>query len=227
MKNIFLLSVLRKIFNEIQGRGRRVIMLSTMTILLTGIIAFAGIPGANGVIYGCYNKNGDSSLRIIDSTAQCKANEIALNFNQTGPQGLQGLQGLQGADGATGATGPAGANGTSEAYIARQTNPNARRINFPTVILSKNVPAGSYVINAKVEGTNIDGSPRRFKCELSTGDISIASLNDFGETKILALQDTVTFDAPATINLICGVGTPDDALADRFVITAIKVDVVY
>jgi hypothetical protein len=52
-----------------------------MTVLFTSIIAFASIPGANGVIYGCYSKSG-GALRVIDaSVTQCKAGETSLNFN--------------------------------------------------------------------------------------------------------------------------------------------------
>ena len=105
MKKNFLLSIGQKGLSSLQGRGRRTLVLSTMTVLFMGIIAFASIPGANGVIYGCYT-NSNGTLRVIDnSTTQCKSNETALNFNQTGPQGPRGLQGETGATGATGAPG--------------------------------------------------------------------------------------------------------------------------
>lgn len=86
MKKTFLHTIGLLGLNGMQRRSRRVLMLSTMTVLFTSIIAFASIPGPDGVIHGCYKKNGDLGLRIIDSTEQCKSNEIALNFNQTGPQ---------------------------------------------------------------------------------------------------------------------------------------------
>ena len=111
MKKNFLLSIGQKGLSSLQGRGRRTLVLSTMTVLFMSIIAFASIPGANGVIYGCYS-NSNGTLRVIDnSTAQCKSNETALNFNQTGPQGPQGVPGAtgpQGLKGDTGLTGPAG-----------------------------------------------------------------------------------------------------------------------
>ncbi|MCY7348537.1 MAG: hypothetical protein LH614_20300 [Pyrinomonadaceae bacterium] len=227
MKTNFLLSIGWKKLSILQGSGRRVTALSTMIVLLTGIIAFASIPGANGVIHVCYNKNGDSSLRVIDSTARCRSNEIAFNFNQTGPQGLQGLQGLQGApgaDGATGAPGPAGMNGRSEAYFAPQILQIPLILAGTRTLLSKNVPAGSYVINAKVEGRNFfDGLQRILRCELSTGDSSTTTLEVDG-AKIIPLQDTVTFDAPATITLAC---TGFNISVNHFVMTAIKVNAVY
>src|SRR5215203_3446328 len=111
--------------------GRRLLVLSTMAVLFTGIIAFASIPGGDGIIYGCYSRSG-GALRIIDaSITQCKQGETSLNFNQTGPQGPQGIQGPagpagpqgpQGPQGETGAAGPAGAAGTSQAYFIHFTS---------------------------------------------------------------------------------------------------------
>ncbi len=240
MKNNFLLSIGQKKLSNLKGRGRRIAALSTMTVLLTGIIALASIPGANGVINGCYNRNGDSSLRVIDSTAQCRANEIALNFNQTGPRGLQGLQGLQGTQGADGATGPAGANGLSEAYFNR----NVARIDLTqsfTPILTKNVPAGSYVINAKVGILNASRNLELLtECKLNTGDRSAVRIApqtsntiSLQDDILLVLQDVVTFDAPATIILGCnsfslgGSFINGSATANNIALTAIKVDAVH
>lgn len=49
---------------------------------VTGAVALAAIPDANGVIHGCYvNKNG--TLHIIDSATQtCNSNQTALNWSQ-------------------------------------------------------------------------------------------------------------------------------------------------
>ena len=111
MKKNFLHTIGQKGLSSLQGRGRRTLVLSTMTVLFTGIIAFASIPGANGIIYGCYS-NGSGILRVIDnSTTQCKSNETALNFNQTGPQGPQGVPGAPGPQGLKGDPGPAGPAG--------------------------------------------------------------------------------------------------------------------
>jgi len=215
-----------------------------MTVLFMSIIAFASIPGANGVIFGCYS-NSNGTLRVIDnSTQQCKSNETALNFNQTGPQGPQGPQGIQGATGATGAagpqgpdgreglqgaTGPAGASGTSTAYFARQ-NGSALLYSFPTPILSKDVPAGSYVINAKVVEVNRFSLSQTIVCSLgSGGDTSTVRIDRGGgaDRQILVLQDARTFSDPATITLTCNsndfsLGT----IVESGVLTAIKVDAI-
>jgi hypothetical protein len=87
-------------------------------LAVCGGVAFATIPGAGGVIHGCYAKYS-GAVRVID-TGACRPSEAALNWNQTGPQGPQGLQGLQGpqglkgdagSQGPTGSQGPAGQQG--------------------------------------------------------------------------------------------------------------------
>lgn len=59
-------------------------------VLLGAGIAYASIPGPDGVIHGC-RKNTDGSLRAIDSAATCPNGWTALNWNQTGPPGLSGV----------------------------------------------------------------------------------------------------------------------------------------
>ncbi len=275
MKKTFLHTIGQKGLSSLQGRGRRTLVLSTMTVLFMSIIAFASIPGANGIIYGCYS-NSNGSLRVIDnSTAQCKSNETALNFNQTGPQGpqgvpgatgpqglkgdtgltgpagpvgpagvpgLQGPQGPQGATGATGAAGPQGpdgrdgrdgapgtdgASGTSTAYFARQDGSTFLRPS-PTQILSKDVPAGSYVINAKVVVVNRSfGSEQTIVCSLGSG-VDTSTVSSRATSQILVLQDAMTFSAPATITLTCTAfgGFPFSTLTESGVLTAIKVDAI-
>jgi len=77
--------------------------------ILSAGIAYAAIPDSNGVIHGCYAKNG--ALSVVDSAAKCPSGTTALNWNQTGPQGLPGATGPTGPQGPTGATGPQGSTG--------------------------------------------------------------------------------------------------------------------
>src|SRR5262249_1335854 len=67
-----------------------------------------------GVIHGCYKKNGNHSLRVIDSSSSkeaCSASEKPLDWSQTGLAGTTGATGPTGATGETGATGPTGPSG--------------------------------------------------------------------------------------------------------------------
>jgi len=69
--------------------------------------AAGGIPGADGVIQGCYDAGGN--LKVVASLP-CPKGYTALSWNQAGPQGLKGDKGEPGA---TGQAGKDGSNGVS------------------------------------------------------------------------------------------------------------------
>jgi hypothetical protein len=78
-----------------------------------GGIAWATTAAPNAVITACYQKN-NGQLRVVGAGDSCGPSELALQWNQTGPQGLQGPtgpQGGQGLPGQDGATGPKGTTG--------------------------------------------------------------------------------------------------------------------
>jgi hypothetical protein len=54
--------------------------------LIVGGVAWAAIPNARGVIYGCYQKN-QGQLRVIDTDQgqNCNPAETPLCWNQAGP----------------------------------------------------------------------------------------------------------------------------------------------
>jgi type VI secretion system secreted protein Hcp len=75
-------------------------------------------PDANGVIHGCYDRQG--RLRIVNAGQACDKGEIAIEWNQQGPVGPAGPigavgpagpPGADGRDGRDGLQGPAGAQG--------------------------------------------------------------------------------------------------------------------
>jgi len=76
-------------------------------------VAFAQIPGTNGVISACYTKS-TGTIRVIDAGAACKSSESPLSWNQTGVQGPAGPAGT------TGPQGPAGPGATT--YVVQQTD---------------------------------------------------------------------------------------------------------
>jgi hypothetical protein len=94
------------------------------TVVVTALFVFGGvalatIPGANGVISGCYVKDGLSGagkVRVIDAQAgkTCSSTENPLSWNkqgQRGPQGPAGPAGPAGPEGPAGPTGPQGPQG--------------------------------------------------------------------------------------------------------------------
>jgi hypothetical protein len=67
-------------------------------LLTLGAIAWASIPGPDGVIHGCYKTSNPAkgSVIVIDHTASCPSGFAPLNWNQTGPIGPAGPTGPQG-----------------------------------------------------------------------------------------------------------------------------------
>jgi hypothetical protein len=80
--------------------------------------AVSSIPGADGVIHGCYQK-GRGNLRLVPAHKKCARSEKAIAFSQRGPQGLPGAQGVRGVQGFRGIVGSAGASGAAGTPGAR------------------------------------------------------------------------------------------------------------
>jgi hypothetical protein len=75
--------------------------------VLAGGVAWATIPGGDGVIHSCYAKSG-GAVRVIDSSVtNCAKNETSLNWN------VQGVKGDPGTNGTNGTNGKDGINGTN------------------------------------------------------------------------------------------------------------------
>jgi hypothetical protein len=108
---------------NIDGRHRRTIRLlvvaGALLAVAAGGIAYASIPGDDGVINGCRQKS-TGALRVIDSSASCNSSEVALNWNQRGP---------------------------SDAYY--DSNDYAHVGGADTTLVSVAVPAGSFTVSAK------------------------------------------------------------------------------
>lgn len=94
----------------------------TALVIGAGGVATATIPDGSGVIHGCY-KTANGQLNVIDPAKgeQCKAPDMALDWNRQGPKGDTGASGPKGDTGAsgpkgeTGAAGPRGATGDTGA----------------------------------------------------------------------------------------------------------------
>jgi hypothetical protein len=116
---------LRRATSTPSRRGRFVPTALVVAVVVAGAagVAYATIPGSDGVVHGCYNGGTSPSgqLRVIDPSAggKCAKNEKALDFNQQGPKGDSCLssdplcRGPQGLPGEVGPTGPPGAAGST------------------------------------------------------------------------------------------------------------------
>jgi hypothetical protein len=87
-------------------RPRSLLIVAAIAALgIAAGVAYAAIPDSAGVIRGCYDKNG--GLRVIDPStgSACKNSETALDWSQTGPQGMPGQDGTNGTNGTNGVSG--------------------------------------------------------------------------------------------------------------------------
>ena len=83
-------------------RGRRVVIATVAIFALAGGIAYAAIPDTAGVIQGCYRVSSDDQkgqLRVVESAASCRSNELPIQWNVAGAPGARGPAGEAGADG--------------------------------------------------------------------------------------------------------------------------------
>jgi hypothetical protein len=85
----------------------------SVLVVATVATGMAAIPDSTtGEIHGCY-KASNGSLRVIDSAMgeTCGNSEMAVSWNQQGPQGEQGPAGPQGEQGPAGPQGEQGPQG--------------------------------------------------------------------------------------------------------------------
>jgi hypothetical protein len=132
-------------------------------------VAFAAIPGPDGVIHACYLSNG--TLRLIDpSVSSCRSNETPVEWNiqgragDQGPAGAAGLPGATGATGATGDTGPAGPQGVPGpsslpvVQLATSIDVHALAMGAPHQVITQFVvEPGTYAVDASLTAVTTDG----------------------------------------------------------------------
>jgi hypothetical protein len=145
----------------VKARSKFTLVLGTAALaLVVGSLAWAAIPGGNGVINGCYDK-GSGQLRVTDTaTGQpkgCSTKETPLAWNQQGPQGLQG---------------PKGDAGPSHSWVTDGGGLITATSNFGTTVATRSLPDGYYVISAKLivgpPGLNV--APEIVRCRLAGSD---------------------------------------------------------
>lgn len=207
-------------------RPRTIALAVGLAALAATGIAYATIPGPGGVIHGCYDtKTG--VLRVIDPSAGglCSLKETDLQWNQTGPQGLAGPQG------APGPRGPSNGYATSSGF-----NPQSFSINNELTVTTLVLPAGNYVVDAKVlVGNRSSASDEEVTCSLrfgpfSSGLLDIAGARLFGggpaaagSFATLPLVGSISLSASETITVLCAT-TSADAFAQYAKLNAVQVE---
>jgi hypothetical protein len=192
-----------------------------------GAVGYAAVPDADGTIHGCYRRMLGTP-RVTDASSanpvlrKCSAAETAISWSQAGPMGPAGPSGPPGLPGAQGEPGPQGPAGPSDAYVAQHAEPvhlTAAAANLATL----NLPAGQYVLFAKVEVSNPGSSGQRVECALDRilGDQSDVYVPENSFTTV-PLQDQLTLTAPGSVSTWC-LAFNQDGYASQTKMTAIKI----
>lgn len=158
-----------------QRRSRVAVGVAAIFSIAAGI-AYAAIPDAAGVIYGCYRTSTDDQkgqLRVVEDPANCRSNESAIQWNQTGPAGPAGPAGADGRDGVDGMDGADGSSPTVTQLAAGDANCPAGG-----AAITDGAGATAYVCSGR-DGT--DGTPFSGTFTSPNGQYSI-SVTDTGVT---------------------------------------------
>jgi hypothetical protein len=199
-------------------------VLSALAVLVLGVLAAAPQAGA-ATLYACVNKR-TGTARVFTRRPNCRRNETRVSWNTQGPAGRNGANGKTGATGKTGPAGKNGANGSNgtngnNGAVAGYSAATPAFTEFTgkkeVTIVSKTVPAGSYIVVAKAVLSATATSPVRAAgvCELFVGgpsDVADTSGWDAGLAgeagaylgeATLSLQAAVTLKATTVLSLVC------------------------
>jgi hypothetical protein len=198
---------------------RPIVRRTVLAVAATGALATAALAAAPlseaSTLYACVKKNG--SAHLYAKKPKCKKGESKLSWGTTGPAGQNGSNGAPGSKGTTGSNGPNGTNGANGA-VAGYGAVQSGTINITSekkLILTKTLPAGSYIVTAKVETAAAGKSEGQMesRCELNDGSTLdesqwISGLSGFIAgtflgSSTLPLEAPVTITAPTSVQLLC------------------------
>lgn len=156
---------------------------------------------------------GSYTVKLTNSTGQSVTATATIGaVGLSGPQGPPGAQGPvgpmgeQGPPGPAGPQGPRGPAGLSHAYTASYGGGATLQPGGPSVqIVSIALPAGSYVLNARVLGSVNTYSP--LTCTVGTAttiaDGFPSMADDVNVTTVLILLGAITLPAPTEVQVLC------------------------
>ena len=89
----------------------RALVVAATAVIAVPLVALAAAAEPDEVVHnGCYAE-ANGLLRVVAAGDECRGNEVAISWNQRGPQGPTGPQGEVGPVGPQGDTGPQGPQG--------------------------------------------------------------------------------------------------------------------
>jgi hypothetical protein len=174
-------------------------------------------------------KNSVGSKQIIDSSV--KSRDVK-NGSLKGVDFKAGQipVGPQGPAGPAGAVGPQGPIGPSTGYEFDSGNGILAWTGAFQTVATLNLPAGSYVLSAKVLGNNTAAVDAVFECQLKVNGTIVDDMNDVlivgpnidQDRAYVSLGSTATSAGAAAVTVDCDADNANGAWVDR-VITAVKV----
>lgn len=201
-------------------------------LVIAGLAIAAKNP-SRSQIHGCYSKK-NGTLRVAKAGKRCRKGERKIAWTKAGTRGPRGPRGSagspgtegsagpagtpgpRGATGPMGATGPVGATGPpgpSDSLEAVNPGPvtvtGTDNDSANSLATRANVPAGSYVLTARVQLAGASTTAARIFCTASLGAKSGYAVADIGTSAGNVINDVliVTFNVSvgtsSTGNLRC------------------------
>jgi hypothetical protein len=225
---------LRGLWERLGGPG--VVLGVIVAVIALGGGAYAATRGGSKIT-ACVHRSGGGLYKA----RRCARRDKKLSWNVVGPRGVAGPRGAAGSHGSSGATGPigltgnTGADGVGPGYVASAGDQMAVFIDSRTTVLSKTLPAGSYIVTATVGMLGASGSAGfvRSDCFLTdpsqsverdfTSPLAVLGAGNFEADGTLAMQLAVTSSDSITVTLECAglLGSAPSYVEDR-AITALR-----
>jgi hypothetical protein len=175
-------------------------------------IAAAGAAyaaGGGGKITVCVHKKGGA----LYSAKKCSKHDSKLTWNVQGPAGSNGRNGANGANGAPGQNGAVA--GYSASHYSVQDITSATQ-SSPQTILTKQLPAGSFIVNAKTTLSASSTTSTGYvndQCNLTDGaNVDTAQwsspfhaliLSTYGANGTVSMDLALSTQSPTTVTLSC------------------------
>jgi hypothetical protein len=184
-------------------------------------LTYANVAATLALVFAMSGGAFAAKHYLVNSTRQINPKVLRKLKGAKGKTGATGPQGKQGAQGVPGATGAQGATGPSNAYTAVNTSFVETKFPENVTITSLALPAGSYVVQAKVLAINETSARQLASCELVTNgteeDSSSATVEPLGLTSYngratITLLEGVTLPGPGTVQVNCGTSNASEKM---------------
>ncbi len=195
---------------RMSARARFVALTAVALGLVAGGVAYATIPGSNGVIQGCYDSGGN--VKVVQALP-CPKGFTPLQWNQ---QGVPGTNGAPGPTGPTGAAstvaGPSGPTGPTSTVAGSTgaTGPAGPGFDFTTATGNPGptiTKAGTYFVDARAFIPSNPSSPVTGFCGVDEDPTSPFGI--FSDQFDGAFADPIGLEAEFSFAGMLTVNNPD------------------